>query len=151
MTTKTDQKELKFDVKWNGDTLLGLIDGDYQVTIITKDNSQIELADGENTLVKATVRKAIFDTNDNLDYLAVEDLHEYTQGDASSDISTTELSMIFDSDQSDDKILRHTPPSKQKQPQVSKGNNEQMGRCSSCGKIVNTDSLTDGVCMICKG
>lgn len=142
---------LVFEVKWTGDSLLGLLDGNYQVTIIVRDDSQIELSEGETTLVETTVIKAIFDTDDELDYLAVEDLRECNQEDASSEISTTELSMLLGTNRTSNKVYGHVPPGgKDNHPPSEREEREQMGRCSSCGKVINAGELTDGVCRFCR-
>lgn len=149
MENNTSNHTIKFEIKWDGDSLLGLLDGEYSVNVIVVDDSAIELDDHDTVIIKAGVSKAIYNNNDNLEYIFVENVQSQEYEDESSnEISTAALKMINSNENYSEPSGIKSVQNKQSSGNPTKSN--PMERCADCGKIVESEVLTQGVCRFCQ-
>jgi len=147
MENNTNNHKIKFGIKWDGDSLLGLLDGEYSVNVIVADNSAIQLDDGSTAVIKTGVSKVIYNSNDRLEYIFVKDI-QIQEHESSKEISTTAVS-IMNPNENDSETYRIEPPQNISSSRKTTESN-QMGRCAECGKIVESEVLTQGVCRFCQ-
>lgn len=140
---------IKFELKSDGDSLLGLLNEEYSVNVIVVDDSAIELNDKDTVLVQTGVSKIIYNTDNNPEYLFVENVQIYDSVEGSEEISTTALSMI-NSTQNHSNNTRYEPPKGQNASTSERIERNKLERCAECGKVVESDVLTQGVCRYCR-
>lgn len=138
--------KLSIEAKYENETLWGRTNDSFQVHLIVTDDSEIKLNEGETAMIAAELNKAIINTNGSVDYLILADIEELESDDTQSDqINTQKLSTKSNSVRS-----RESPPYEPSHSEPNSSQNKiRMGRCSDCGKVVNTELLTNGLCQYC--
>lgn len=142
-----NDSKLSIEAKCENDTLWGRSNDSFQVHLIVTDDSEIKLDEGATAMVAAELNKAIINTNGSVDYLIITDIEELESDDIrSAQISTQKLDSQSNSDRSRESPTDGLSRSKPKPSE----NKIRIKRCTDCGKVINTELLTNGLCQYCR-